>query len=466
MAIQFECECGKILKARDDLAGRKTRCPGCSKILDIPHPEPEIEDAEDAAYALLEPDPTPQQEPEVPTYHIPATAEDEEAARPARMGSPSTFHTAAPSRSSESRVVPHMNPEWPVASSASILEYSYILLIFALLPLVFTLLAKREHVTLEDRIEATMESITNDDDYKRVDAVLSRDEVTEEEAINAMPGHRLLGAHLSRDSILHWVYAGIAAIGFLLILMLFFSVERANPLHLLAVGLFTGTLGIFFLLAVQWCSQVRIGRIRGNAIIIAIILFLWFVGWSYHSALDPESNFFLSAVGFTFGVGLCEEATKMIPLLFFLKRDARMGWRGAALWGLASGIGFGVSEGVTYAGDMYNGIHGGNIYLVRFVSCVALHAMWSAMAAIAIARNIDWYESVEDLGGFVVFTFRVLAVPMVLHGFYDTLLKMDMDVGALIIAFASFAWLAIQIERAKGAHPHPGPVNVKRRHAY
>ena len=93
----------------------------------------------------------------------------------------------------------------------------------------------------------------------------------------------------------------------------------------------------------------------------------------------------------------------MIPLLFFLKRDATMGWRSAALWGLASGIGFGVSEGVMYAGDSYNGLSGGDIYLVRFISCVALHAMWAAMAAIAVARNLDWYESVEDLGGFVVF---------------------------------------------------------------
>ena len=39
MAITFVCECGKTLRAGDDLAGRKTRCPECSSILTIPEPE-------------------------------------------------------------------------------------------------------------------------------------------------------------------------------------------------------------------------------------------------------------------------------------------------------------------------------------------------------------------------------------------------------------------------------------------
>jgi RsiW-degrading membrane proteinase PrsW (M82 family) len=137
----------------------------------------------------------------------------------------------------------------------------------------------------------------------------------------------------------------------------------------------------------------------------------------------PDSNFLLSALGFTFGVGLCEEFTKAIPLFFYFKGDARMGWRGACLWGLASGIGFGVSEGIMYSSRHYNGLSGVDIYLVRFISCVALHAMWSASVGIAIARNVEEYERVEDAGGFGLFMLRMIAVPMVLHGFYDTLLK-------------------------------------------
>ena len=36
MAIAFACACGKSLHAKDELAGKKTRCPGCGSILTIP----------------------------------------------------------------------------------------------------------------------------------------------------------------------------------------------------------------------------------------------------------------------------------------------------------------------------------------------------------------------------------------------------------------------------------------------
>jgi RsiW-degrading membrane proteinase PrsW (M82 family) len=255
---------------------------------------------------------------------------------------------------------------------------------------------------------------------------------------------------------MHWMYAAIAAAGFLILTLGFFSVERANPLHLLGIGLFTGTVGIVFLLIVQFCSQFRPGRIHGRGIVALIMLILAFIGWSYRSALDPESNFFLSAFGYTFGVGLCEELTKALPLFIYFQRDATMGWRGACLWGLASGVGFGVSEGIMYSGDHYNGISGGDIYIVRFVSCVALHAMWAASVGIAIARNREDYEKVSDQGQFAVFMLRMLAVPMVLHGLYDTLLKKEMNVWALLVAVLSFGWLAMQIEMARAAQPDAG----------
>jgi len=241
-----------------------------------------------------------------------------------------------------------------------------------------------------------------------------------------------------------------------------FSVERAKPLHLLGIGLFTGTVGIVFLFAVQFCSQIRLTSIRGRGVFALILLILALIGLSYRSALDEDSNFFLSAVGYTFGVGLCEELTKAIPLLFYYKRDALMGWRGACLWGLASGIGFGVSEGIMYSADSYNGISGAGIYVVRFVSCVALHAMWAGAVAIAIERTRDAYEAVEDWMGFGLYILRVLAVPMFLHGFYDTLLKKDMNAWALVVALASFGWFAFQIERARGQAPESG-IETRRR---
>lgn len=45
---------------------------------------------------------------------------------------------------------------------------------------------------------------------------------------------------------------------------------------------------------------------------------------------------------------------------------------------------------------------------------------------------------------------RVIAVPMALHGLYDTTLKKEMDFYALMTAVAGFAWLAYQVESARG----------------
>ena len=36
MAIVFSCTCGKPLKAKDEMAGKKTKCPHCGAVLPIP----------------------------------------------------------------------------------------------------------------------------------------------------------------------------------------------------------------------------------------------------------------------------------------------------------------------------------------------------------------------------------------------------------------------------------------------
>ena len=48
---------------------------------------------------------------------------------------------------------------------------------------------------------------------------------------------------------------------------------------------------------------------------------------------------------------------------------------------------------------------------------------------------------------------RIVAVPMILHGLYDTLLKKEMSVLALVVAVASFFWLAWQISRLRTLEP-------------
>ena len=111
--------------------------------------------------------------------------------------------------------------------------------------------------------------------------------------------------------------------------------------------------------------------------------------------------------------------------------------------GTGVGVGFGVSEGITYCGDFYNGIEGADIYWVRFVSCVGLHAIWSASVGIAAYRNQEKFQSDIDLKSLSLDVLQLVAVPMVLHGLYDALLTKDLQLPALGVAIASFAWLGI-----------------------
>ena len=198
---------------------------------------------------------------------------------------------------------------------------------------------------------------------------------------------------------------------------------------------------------------------------------LKFIGFSYRSALDPENGILLSFVGFTCGVGFCEEAAKAIPLLWAYRKGKRLDWRGSVICGLASGVGFGVAEGVQYASDYYNGVSPFSTYVMRFVSCVALHAVWSGSVGITIfkyrravskAINAIMYGDIKeqdfDWEEIVWPTVQVLGVAIVLHGLYDTLLTQQMILPALVVALVSFAWLGFQIESFREEDAQAPPV--------
>ncbi len=277
---------------------------------------------------------------------------------------------------------------------------------------------------------------------------LEKGEGSVEDLFAALPDRRFSGAFLPRGTWLHWVFA-IAAAGLFLGFFLLLATNRtANPVHLIGMGLFTATIGIVFLLGLQLAANWSQGVwLTGRGIIIIVFYIVKFIGYSYQAALDPNNGFLLSFMGYTLGVGFCEEVVKALPLLVAYRRPSSQGWRGAFLWGLASGAGFGIAEGIMYSSNYYNGISGPGIYVVRFISCVALHALWTGSVGITLNQRqaliqgeMAWYEFILPL---VV----IVGVPMVLHGLYDTLLKKEMNALALVVAVISFLFLAFQISR-------------------
>ncbi len=63
MPILVNCDCGKALRAKEELAGKKVRCPACSKVMKLPIPEATPDD--DAASILLADPDTNEKKPAV-----------------------------------------------------------------------------------------------------------------------------------------------------------------------------------------------------------------------------------------------------------------------------------------------------------------------------------------------------------------------------------------------------------------
>jgi RsiW-degrading membrane proteinase PrsW (M82 family) len=276
------------------------------------------------------------------------------------------------------------------------------------------------------------------------------EEITNEEFLKALPGQRLEGAFLPRTAWGHWFAAGLSANLFWAYIVFFHPMGRSTTGQLWGVGVFTGTIGILLLLVVQFIAIAMGGGLLIPRSILGIfLLVLQLIGYSYRAALDPENGFFLSMLGFTFGVGFCEELCKALPLLWHFRTKATLDVRGTIVWGLATGIGFGVSEGITYSSDQYNGIQPAGIYVVRFVSCVSLHAVWSASSALFIWMRQSELAGIDRWYDWFIPLFRMMGISVVLHGLYDTCLKREHEVVALLVGVASFAWFFWLSERAR-----------------
>jgi RsiW-degrading membrane proteinase PrsW (M82 family) len=311
-----------------------------------------------------------------------------------------------------------------------------VLLAAALLPLVFQMLQGSSDTA--DRFERTMAG--HPEIVERLENVKSEDEL-----FSLLPNGRIEGAHLSHETWTHWAYAVVAASIFIGVVCLSTDPSREAVMRMIVIAAVTSTVGILSLIIFQWIAEFTQGFwVRGRGIVMVLFYIAKFIGFSYRSALDESNGFWLSFLGFTFGVGLCEELTKVLPAIFWLDDNKKLGWKSAGALGLCSGVGFGAAEGIMYSSQYYNGVATLDIYLTRFVSCVALHAVWAASASILAKQSWNRFEDSARLYHILY----VIAVPAVLHGLYDTLLKKDMPVYALVTALASLVWLAITIEFA------------------
>ena len=195
MAI-LQCDCGRRLKTRDELAGKSVRCPACAAVLKVPAPLVEATEENEEGYALAE-DPLPAKDrarAAGPVASLPPSP-------PTESRSP-TLARANPSRERQGvATLPHAE------GTSSVREYLYLLLILAPIPLVISVLApdKRE---IQDRISAALDG-AGAETLARVKALETREDAGLDDLLEVLPEGKLdATAHLPRSTWVHWVYAG------------------------------------------------------------------------------------------------------------------------------------------------------------------------------------------------------------------------------------------------------------------
>ncbi len=506
MAIRASClACGAKLKAEDRHAGRTVPCPGCQQPITLPSVTPADEFVDpfaDEAEALAAPPKpatiTPKEvvkrppsqgplttPPEKPPTQRPTAAkpqkkppapppvdepdfdEEIEASEPGPEVDDSAFPDLSdedlagealtpqkkkkkPQRIDDDEPVaitkPHKRPRRALADGPSFgwRQHLHWVLILGLMPLVLST-AFGDSGGLFEKIEQSLEN------HPEVNADAVMEATSDHDRAMLFPEHRLDGALLPADTYLHWGFALLSSVAFLGLFLMMWPGKESRAPALLITGIATGTVGIFLLWGLQWVAfsapgmVLRQGR-RGPGVGVLFYYIAQFIRFSYRCALDGESSFISSFFGFTFGVGLCEELCKALPVAFYLSWSEKPSVRAVCLIGLASGAGFGVSEGIIYSAEYYNGIQDIWIYIIRFLSCVSLHAIWAGSVALLMYRNQDYLEwTWEGAFGFVVY---YLSVAIILHGVYDTLLKQDHELLAVLSALVSFGWFQWTLSRA------------------
>jgi RsiW-degrading membrane proteinase PrsW (M82 family) len=188
---------------------------------------------------------------------------------------------------------------------------------------------------------------------------------------------------------------------------------------------FTMVVGLIGLLIFQeiaaYCTESKF-RLQGKAMIFVLIA--QFIGNAYECVSNPDSNVFEKIFGHVFGVGLCEEATKLIPLFWFVlsgkDRSSKIGYRELLIVAFFSGLGFGIGEAIYgYAPWSGNFSVGSNV--LRWFACVPSHAIYTVIDAAflwLIAPKIISADNNYSKFGFMVLC--VIAVAVV-HGFYNVL---------------------------------------------
>jgi RsiW-degrading membrane proteinase PrsW (M82 family) len=259
------------------------------------------------------------------------------------------------------------------------------------------------------------------------------------------PWKRLLSAQWISDKQI----VALMAIGCVPLLLVVIS---SNVLSYLGLAAYFSVLwGLFFFLVFKTPQSnsrdaVRVFFQTPLLALIVVTLAERIPPWSilYHWA--KEGTLLLRWLGMFFAVGIIEESCKAAPVFFLARKPGRiLQPKTIMLYGMISGLGFGIWEGVQYqmGVNRNQGIDGAYfLNMLRLTSLPFIHAVWAGLSGYFIGFSM--------LHGNKRWALRVLAilVPAVLHATYNTFPGMI----GLLIAVSSVVLLMSYLGAGQQIH--------------
>jgi hypothetical protein len=430
MSIHVLCPCGEEYRANRALAGRTVTCGHCRDSLRIPDPDNDL----------------PAELPTIVASRATRPAAPEVVDRNDHQRPTDQARSAAP--------LPRRSPE-PAAAQpfrrASLVRHLPWLLVLILVPLAWPGEGAKDRLTFEQRaketIAATPRSFTGY--YLNL---YEEDQGSIEDVFKQLPEQRCLGAFLPRGTWWHWGFA-VAAVALFGALSRVANGHRVAPPRAMLGMALAGALGAatFLVLVGLLTERTWQWSLRDSSYSLLLVPLSNGFDYSFRAALHPVNGLLPSFLGFTLLAGLCEELIKALPLLFYYRRPRQHDWRGALLLGLACGAAFGIVEGALYCREFYNGIRGPGIYLITFLPSVAQHAVWTGCVAVGINRYQEPLRNSLGVGQYLTIVLAIVCVPLLLHGLYDTLLKMHWTLPSIVVAAASLVYCGFLVRGSRHA---------------
>ena len=164
-----------------------------------------------------------------------------------------------------------------------------------------------------------------------------------------------------------------------------------------------------------------------------------------YSLTEPEANLISRLVGFVFGVGVFEEFVKLLPVYLILRKSSvPLKPQTVVFYGLISGIGFGVFEGVIYQLTLNKELDYQSSFfmnIARLTSLPFLHSIWAGISSYFLAFAFLYPKNRQAMWSFAIL------IPALLHGLYNTL---GWSIPGLVISYLGVTLLVIYLQNAKG----------------